>query len=296
MAKMILGLIKNIEMLKESICRIDFESKELAQESLPGQFVNIRCGDGITPLLRRPISICDVDKNSDMLTIVFQIKAAGTRLLSKLQIGDELDVLGPLGKGFDLSPKYENVLVVGGGIGVFPLLFLLKESPAKHKSAILGFRNKALAVMEDEFKSLVSKDEKEYEIDRERFKVFTDDGSYGKKGLVVNGLTEYIKASKIELVYACGPTIMLKNVAKAVKEAGAMCQLSVEQRMGCGIGACLVCACKAKVVGSSWGPTTEATNGATLANTTKDQEGNFVYKHVCKDGPVFWADDLVFDE
>lgn len=269
MAMMIKALITKVEMLKESICRIDFQSKELAEEALPGQFVNIRCGDGVSPVLRRPISICDVDRKSNTLTVAFQIKATGTKMLAKLLVGDRLDLIGPLGKGFDLDARYTRILVVGGGIGIFPLLFLLKQSSARFKAAFLGFRNSNLVVMEDDFKSLVS----EPDHPDDTFRLFTDDGSYGERGLVVNGLTQYIGENKIDIVYSCGPTMMLKNVAKAVQEAGALCQLSIEQRMGCGIGACLVCACKVKAL-----------------------TGGFVYKHVCKDGPVFWANDLIFEE
>jgi dihydroorotate dehydrogenase electron transfer subunit len=295
MAKKINGIVRNVEMLKENICKIDFESEELARESLPGQFVNLKCGDSVTPLLRRPISICDVDKSKGLTTIVFQLKAAGTKLLSRLIPGDELDLLGPLGKGFDMSPAYERILVVGGGIGTFPLLYLLKESRASLKTAVLGFRDKDFVVMEKEFEEAVTnKNSKDKNI-----KIFTDNGSYGEKGLVTDGLTKYIIDNKIQIVYACGPTIMLKNVAIAAKEAGVLCQLSVEQRMGCGIGACLVCACKAKGVGVEGNNDINNDINTDINNDINKDNGkfapDFIYKHVCKDGPVFWADELIFD-
>jgi dihydroorotate dehydrogenase electron transfer subunit len=269
MTKMIKAQIKKIQLIKKQICKIDFESEDIASLALPGQFINIKCGEGIVPLLRRPISICDVDKKSNIVTVVFQIKANGTLILSEQKTGDYLDIIGPVGKGFDLSPTYKNIVVVGGGIGVFPLLYLLKESKANFKGGYLGFRNKEFVVLEDQFSQLVT----DLGEGKKALKIFTDDGTYGEKGLVTDRLYEYIKLNKIDIVYACGPNMMLKGVADVASCANVKCQVSVEQRMGCGIGACLVCACKTK------------------KNNTED----FEYKHVCKDGPVFWADKIIFD-
>jgi dihydroorotate dehydrogenase electron transfer subunit len=273
MKKLIKAKILRNTRLQDSIYRIDFESEDIAQNAIPGQFVNIKCGDSIMPLLRRPISICDIDKINKSVAIVFQTKASGTGILSTQKKGEYLDIIGPVGTPFYLSEEYKNILVVGGGIGVFPLLHLLKESKANFKSAILGFRSKDFVVMEEEFKKFVStKGENKGENDAS-LRVLTDDGSYGDKGLVIDGLSEYIVRNNIDIIYACGPNLMLKSVSEIAKAANVPCQVSMEQRMGCGIGACLVCACKVKA----------------------QAEDDFSYKRVCKDGPVFWSDEVIFD-
>jgi dihydroorotate dehydrogenase electron transfer subunit len=263
-----IAVVRNIEILAKDIYKVDFESAYVAQNAKCGQFVNVKCGDGLTPILRRPISICDVDQEKNMVTIVFAIQSTGTKILSNLKVDESLDIIAPLGKGFSLdhpntNQSDQNILVVGGGIGTFPLYYLLKESKAKFKSAFLGFRNKDLVVLEKEFSDVA-----------DEVKIFTDDGSYGTKGLVLDGLTEYIKKNQINSVYACGPTPMLKGAVELTRTTGTPCQVSMEQRMGCGIGACLVCACKVK----------------------SQKEGQaFQYKRVCKDGPVFWGDEMIFE-
>jgi dihydroorotate dehydrogenase electron transfer subunit len=266
MAKALMEEILKVERLKESIYQIDFKSPYIAQHAKAGQFVNIRVGDGYTPLLRRPISICDVDEKTDTVSILFQVKAMGTQILASLKKGDFLDVLGPLGRGFFLADEkektYERILVVGGGIGTFPLLYLLKKSRADLKLSVLGFRHSGLVVLE-----------KDFEKESSKLCITTDDGSYGRKGMVVEGLAKRILEHKIQMVYACGPTPMLKGVMAVADQTGTPCQVSMEQRMGCGIGACLVCAVKA---------------------VAKDKSGGeaFTYKRVCKDGPVFWKEEL----
>jgi dihydroorotate dehydrogenase electron transfer subunit len=168
--------------------------------------------------------------------------------------------MGPLGKPFFISPDYERIAVVGGGIGVFPLLFLLETGKRKLKSAFLGFRSKEHITLMEEFKA-----------NSGELTISTDDGSFGEKGLIIDPFIKSFKSNCYDIVYACGPLPMLKAICEFTESQGVPCQVSLEQRMGCGIGACLVCACK-----------------------TRDGE-EWKYSHVCKDGPVFWSRDVIFD-
>lgn len=224
-----------------------------------GEFVHIRCGEGL--LLRRPISVCTAKvgrgNESDVITIVFEARGKGTAWLLAQEEGAFLDVLGLLGNQFDVSEK-GRYLLVGGGIGVPPMLgaaqhchFSEKEKP----TAILGFRSKDREMLLTEFG-----------LDCEEVLTATDDGTSGYHGFVDAVLREKLeKDSDFVGVLACGPTPMLKNTVKVAEAFGIPCQVSMEERMGCGVGACLVCACDKK--------------DGTRA-------------HVCKDGPVFWANEM----
>lgn len=261
MSKLINEKIHKIEKMADGIYRMDIKSESISQTCVPGQFVNIKCSEGINALLRRPISICDVDRDNKITSIVFQVKGIGTEYLSQKVAGMEVDLIGPLGKGFQLPKETQKIAVIGGGIGTFPLLQLLKESKCQMKNAYLGFRNKSLVVLKDEFENAC-----------ESLSISTDDGSFGHHGLVVKPLIDKIeKGEKYDMLYACGPMPMIKGVIDIANKYNIKCQVSLEQRMGCGIGACLVCACKTKE-GDSWD-----------------------YSHVCKDGPVFWSDEVVLE-
>lgn len=261
MSKILNEKVESVEKLSESIYKMTINSEYIVNRAKPGQFVNIKCCDGINALLRRPISICNVDKDNKTIDIVFQIKGVGTEYLSKKRMGDKVDLIGPLGNPFTILKKHKNIAVIGGGIGVFPLLYLLNGVTATKKAAFLGFRNKDFVVLKDEFKKACDK-----------LCISTDDGSTGYNGLITELLEEHIKDNKFDIIYTCGPTPMIKKVVEIAKKDGIRCQVSLEQRMGCGIGACLVCACK-----------------------TKSDDG-WKYSHVCKDGPVFWSDEVIFDD
>lgn len=261
MSKILKVRILNIEQIAPVIYKMTLESEQIANFAQPGQFVNLKCCDGINALLRRPVSICNVEFKNKTFDIVFQVKGTGTELLAKMKPGERVDLLGPLGNTFDLSERYTEISVVGGGIGIFPLLFILNRSRALVKSAYLGFRCSDYIVLKDEFFKASS-----------NLSISTDDGSAGNKGLVTDTLLKDLENRKPDIIYACGPTPMLRQVVKLSEKFGIPCQVSMEQRMGCGIGACLVCACK-----------------------TKNKDG-WKYSHVCKDGPVFWSNDVIFDE
>lgn len=222
----------------------------------PGQFVHIKCGNEF--LLRRPISVCScqADEPSDLLTIVFEVRGLGTAWLSEREAGDTLDVLGLLGNSFDMNPD-DRYLLVGGGIGVPPMCGCAQYT-AGRSTAILGFRSKEKAILLNCFEDKCAK-----------VMVATDDGSMGHHGFVDALVRHELAQDKgYDAVLACGPKPMLRNVAKVAAEFGIPCQVSMEERMGCGIGACLVCACDMK-------------------------DGS--RKHVCKNGPVFDAEEVNWD-
>ncbi len=223
------------------------DNPRLAKEAEPGQFVHIAVENGKN-LLRRPISICDAADGKTR--IIFEIKGEGTKWLAGRSVGDTLTLMGPLGRGFDLDIG-GSAFIIGGGIGVFPLYMLAKK--LKNPKIFLGFRNKDMVVMEDEFAALG------------KTLVATDDGSYGEKGFAIDLAEKEI--SDCDIIYACGPKPMLKAVKAVAERHGVRAQISMEERMGCGIGACLVCVCK---------------------TTT----GN---RQVCLQGPVFDAKEIIFD-
>lgn len=231
----------------------DFTIKcaEIAKAAQCGQFLHINCGKD--SLLRRPISICDIGETT--VRFIFEVKGKGTAELSEKKIGESIDVLGPLGHGF-MNGEYKNPVVIGGGIGIFPLYNLTKK--LENPTVFLGFRSKDRVVMESEFKAIA-----------ENTTIATDDGSYGYNGFAVELLKKHLSENKCDVIYSCGPMPMLRAVKQIAEEAGVKCQVSLEQRMGCGIGACLVCSCETKL------------------------EGTEKYAKVCKDGPVFWSEEVV---
>ena len=214
----------------------------------PGQFVHIKCGDGL--LLRRPISVCSCqeDEPSDLLAIVFEVRGEGTAWLANRPVGHSVDVMGMLGNGFDMKPE-GRYLLVGGGIGIPPMRGCAQYTQGK-STAILGGRSADKIILLDQLTQECAK-----------VLIATDDGSVGYHGFVDALVRRELEQDKnYDAVLACGPKPMLRNVAKVAEEFGVPCQVSMEERMGCGIGACLVCACDMK-------------------------DGS--RKHVCKDGPVF---------
>ena len=239
-------VVKHIEQMTEKICSMVLEF-DAPVACAPGQFLHILCGEG--QMLRRPISICDAQ--GCCRRIVFEVKGEGTQWLSHRQVGDKLDSLPPKGHGFDTSGK---VLLVGGGIGVPPMLLCAKS--AGSAAAVLGFRNAGAVILEEDFKALC-----------EMVDITTEDGSYGEQGFLTAPLERRLQEEKFDRVLACGPKPMLKAVYNTAKKYGVPCFVSMEERMGCGIGACLVCACS---IGGHM-------------------------KHVCKDGPVFDGNEVDWD-
>ena len=230
--------------LTKDVFDFALECPELAALANPGQFAQIRL-PGHT--LRRPISICGIDKVAGTLRFVFQIRGEGTAELAQFQPGSEIEILAPLGNGFPVDPV-KCTLLVGGGIGVPPMLGVAAELKEK-AVAVLGFRNQDAVILEKDFQAVGAKT-----------LIATDDGSYGHHGLV----TDLCKDQEFDCVMACGPAPMLKAVRAMAEERGVPCYVSLEERMACGIGACLGCA-----VG------------------LLKEDGSQYFGHVCKDGPVF---------
>ena len=236
-----------------NIIDVTVESKEIASCAMAGQFLHVKCGDDISMPLRRPISICDAE--GDKLRFIFEVKGRGTKNL--LSLDDEIDIMGPLGTPFTIdNDKYKNPAVIGGGIGTYPLFKLTKE--LDNPTVYLGFRSKAQVTLEDEFNSIC-----------DMTVVATDDGSYGYNGYAIDLLKGKIQNDVVDIIYACGPKPMLKAIKELAEANNIPCQISLEERMGCGIGACLTCSCETKT------------------------EGTWKYKRVCKNGPVFWSTEVV---
>lgn len=252
--------ITDIDFLADNIVSIIFLCPDIARVCSPGQFIHVKCGDSL--LLRRPFGICDVV--CDKVRFVFEVVGDGTTWLSKQKRGSLLNILGPLGNCFDFPENRndEKIVFVGGGLGVPPLLFAARQTSSHRSVAILGFRDKSKVILQDEFLSLC-----------DDTVVTTDDGSYGAGCNVISPLKNFIGSEKIAAVYSCGPHIMLKEVAKTCCETGVRCMVLLEERMGCGVGACLVCACR-----------TIAPNGSFETQM----------KSVCRDGPVFDAEVVLW--
>ena len=252
-------------VLTDAVYSITVENQKLAQESVAGQFLHIKCGEA--RILRRPISICSVF--DDKVNFVFEAKGEGTLWLSRCRPGQKLDILGPLGNGFKM-PK-GNLIIVGGGVGTPPMLYAAQSAESK-VTAILGFRSADRVILVDEFKAVCNE-----------VYVTTDDGSVGVHGAVTKPLEELLKSEKYEAVMSCGQLLMQKAVAEVCKKYDVPCQVSLEERMGCGVGACLVCAC-ATVNNTD-------TTGNSLADATED---NLAMSRVCVDGPVFYSNKVVW--
>lgn len=183
------------EYLKNDILRFKVEANKIVETAKPGNFIEIRVTDTTEPFLRRPISIYNLEKAEGTLEFIFQIKGEGTRLLSKKQEGDLIDIVGPLGMGTFKLNNYKNIAIIGGGIGVFPLYELSKEANKENRNVniYLGFRNKENVLLEDKFKNVSQK-----------LVITTDDGTYGIKGFAIEELKKDL--SNIDCIYACRTT------------------------------------------------------------------------------------------
>lgn len=244
--------VKKLNKIRADIFLLSFESAYISKNSYPGQFLHIKIAKTI---LRRPFSIhCLKGKT---VFILFRIRGRGTKILSGYKAGDKLNIIGPLGKGFRLNGKLQKNILIAGGLGVAPLVFLADKLKESKPLVILGAKDKNDSICVDEFK-------------RRGCKVYvaTEDGSRGKKGTAVDILKslskKFNKSDKIN-IYTCGPEAMFKGIKKVIGGSrGIDCQVSFEQFMGCGLGVC--CGC-----------TIETKNG---------------YRKVCKDGPVFNIKDI----
>ncbi|MFH2047685.1 MAG: dihydroorotate dehydrogenase electron transfer subunit [Pseudomonadota bacterium] len=234
--------------------------------ALPGQFVMLRLTSVITPFLRRPFSVHNITENNDSgkcLEILYESVGEFTGRLSEIKADELIDVMGPLGKGFDLAQNYSKIFIVAGGIGVAPMRYLSSYLiEKKHVNPFdikifHGARTKECILCRDDFDNLGLE-----------VMVTTDDGSCGEACFITKSVESALAESCPEVIFACGPPEMLKSLAVIANEHEVPCQVSMESLMACGIGACLGCALEGK--------------------------DNTRYLHVCKDGPVFDAIDLKF--
>ena len=234
------------------------ECPDIAGYALPGQIVHVLCGEGTT--LRRPISICETI-DGKYLRLRYEVRGKGTKWMSERKSGEKISLLGALGHGFTFH-EGKRALLVGGGIGIYPLLSIGKKYGASAK-ALFGFRNASLVNSIELFTG--------NGID---VSVITDDGSSGREGFVTELLCEELQKKSADIVYVCGPRGMMTAAAKLCEVFGTDCEVSMEERMGCGVGACLACVCA----------TMFRENG-------KNVEKN---KRVCVDGPVFDAKEIIW--
>lgn len=244
------------ECIAKDIYSMWIQTEKIAGLAVPGQFISVYTQDG-SKLLPRPISLCEIDKEKNQLRIVYRVtgEGTGTEQFSKLTAGDTVDILGPLGNGFPLEEaKGKKTFLIGGGIGVPPILELAKQLDADNQ-IVMGYRDEQF--LTEEF----SKCGKVY--------IATEDGSAGTKGNVLDAIKE--NALTADIIMACGPTPMLRALKQYAEENNIVCYVSMEERMACGIGACLACVCKSK---------------------EKDHHTNVNNKRICKDGPVFLATEV----
>ena len=231
---------------------------EAALEAKPGQFISMYTNDG-SKLLPRPISICEINRAEGSLRVVYRVTGenTGTEEFSRMKAGDVLPVIGPLGNGFPLERAAgKKAFLMGGGIGVPPILELAKQIDCDAKQVIVGYRDSE-TFLRDEFEQ------------NGQVYISTEDGSEGTKGNVMDAIRE--NGLDADIIYACGPTPMLRAIKAYAEEKGIECWLSLEERMACGIGACLACVCQTK---------------------EKDHHSNVNNKRICKDGPVFLSTEV----
>ena len=231
---------------------------EAAQTAVPGQFISMYTNDG-TKLLPRPISICEIDKAEGALRVVYRVtgKNTGTKQFSECKAGDTIPVIGPLGNGFPLEKaEGRKAFLMGGGIGVPPILELSKQLKNCEKQIVMGYRDSS-TFLKEQFE------------ENGAVYVSTEDGSVGTKGNVMDAIRE--NGLTADIIYACGPTPMLRAIKSFAESNGIECYISLEERMACGIGACLACVCKTK---------------------EKDHHSNVNNKRICKDGPVFLSTEV----
>lgn len=244
------------ECIGTDIYSMWLETDQIAKNARPGQFVSLYTRDG-SKLLPRPISICEIDKEKNALRLVYRVtgKNTGTEGFSCLHARVSIETLGPLGNGFPMEEgKGKKVLLIGGGIGIPPMLETAKQLEGE-KQIILGYRDELFL-------------KKEFEPFGKVY-VATEDGSAGTKGNVLDAIRE--KHLKGDVIFACGPAPMLRALKAYALEEGIPCWISMEERMACGVGACLACVCKSKDV---------------------DAHSHVHNKRVCKDGPVFLSTEV----
>ncbi len=252
-----MGAVISQEQIAADIYSMWFESSNLASQARAGQFVSVYCDDG-AHLLPRPISICEIDRRNGRIRLVYRIAGYGTRAFSEKKAGDAICVMGPLGNGYTAALEQcgpdSKTLLIAGGIGIPPMLQLAKDLPGE-KVIVLGYKDEIF--LQKAF-ALYGK-----------VVIATEDGSYGVHGNVLDAIRQMDLTG--DMICSCGPTPMLRAVKSFSQEKGIPAWISLEERMACGVGACLGCVCK---------------------STDIDSHSHVNNKRVCKDGPVFDAAEV----
>ena len=254
-----IAVVVDQSSLGNGIYDLTLKTDKIAKAAKAGQFVSVYSNDK-SKLLPRPISLCGINRDDDTIRLVYRVtgEGTGTEEFSKLVRGDKVRILGPLGNGFTVQPG-KKAFLIGGGIGIPPMLELAKTIKAAGTCefvSVMGYRD-AQTFLLDEFK------------EQGDCYVATEDGSVGAKGNVLDAIKEY--KLNADVIYACGPTPMLRALKAYAAEQGMTCYVSMEERMACGIGACLACVCNSK---------------------EKDAHSNVKNKRICKEGPVFLAEEV----
>lgn len=290
-------ILSNLK-IHDGYFKMGVQAPQVAQSAKPGQFIQIRCSDTLDPFLRRPFSVHRVRARKE-IEILYEVVGKGTKILAEKKQGDFIDILGPLGTGFTL-PRITNderriTILIAGGIGVAPLVFLAEElAREKIKTIVLiGTKTRNLILCEKDFKKIAS-----------GVHIATQDGTRGHKGLVSGLFKEILRTRAVRrslgevgnderpfdfaqgrrvTIYACGPNAMLRTIAGICGKRQVECQVSLEEKMACGTGACLGCAVKVKEVISP-----------PFTLPKKERMEGFTYKLACKDGPVFNAKQIIW--
>ena len=248
----VVGKILANEAINANVKRMVIEAPQIAEAAQPGQFVHVKKPDSAN-FLRRPFSIADADRENGTITLIYRIVGKGTAEYAAMKVGEAFSILGPIGNGFAL--KDGRPLLIGGGVGIAPLIYLSRQLKDKKPILLIGGKNKDEVFWEKYLQEFADK-----------IYITTDDGSVGFKGFTVQLLPQILAENNIEHIYTCGPNIMMEGVAKLAHKHDIDCQVSLEKRMACGIGVCLGCTFEGKLTGKR--------------------------RKVCTEGPVFASKEV----
>ncbi len=259
------GQVLKNEPAQPGIYEMTIAAPEIAEQAMPGQFVMVRpIYRSFEPFLNRPFGISDIDTVKGTINILYIVVGKGTDLMSEMQQGDDVFLIGPVGNGFTMVSKGKRAALVAGGMGIAPLLPLAKTLQEKGITAygLMGASKGAALVGTDNWQE-----------NGVQVQIATDDGSAGQKGFVTALLEDLLSKEKIDFIYCCGPTPMMARTVEIAEKYGVPIEVSLEKRMGCGIGVCMGCICK-----------------------LKQADGSVKQYRVCYDGPVFRGEEVVFDD
>jgi len=253
MLKNVVATVAENKRIANGIYRLVLKSPDTdIKHFVPGQFANIEIPNRDALLLKRPISINKVNEDAQTVTLIYQVMGEGTQALPEVEVGAQMKAIMPVGSGFFMHKNNEDVFLVGGGVGIAPLLSVARKWPDKRYHAYLGYRGVDFVYCLDEFESVC-----------DGAYVTSDDGTIGDEGFITDTLKQRLDEWHPDMVMACGPLPMLRALKKVLAPLNIPAQVSMEQRMCCGFGACAVCACGIR------------------------HEGELIYQKTCVEGPVF---------